>query len=229
MSAAILTLKDLTVGYDGVRLCSGIDLTIREGDYVSVLGPSGCGKSALAETILGIIPPVAGEVIFENGTTRRDIGCLPQTADFRGESSVRNVVLSGCLGRMRHIMVGRAEKERAAAWLERLGIADLVRRRFGELSGGQRQRALLARALCGASRLLILDDPMRGLDVPAREALYDEIARIREEEGIAMLIIDSEAVDGTVLHMSDRVLFCGPVEEYARSVPGQLYFAGRVL
>ena len=229
MSAPILTCRALTVGYDGVRLCSGIDFTLHEGEYLSVIGPVGCGKSALVATGLGIIPPIEGEVGYENGLTRTEIGCLPQQNDVRGSVSVRDLVLSGCLGHMRHIMVGRAEKALAADAMERLGISDLARRRFGDLSGGQKQRALLARALCGARRLLILDDPMRGLDPFARDALFAEIARIRDEEGVAMILVDNEAVDGTVLHMSDTVRFCGPVEEYARSGPGRLYFAGRVL
>ena len=229
MTPPILTLNNLTVGYDGIPLCSGISLTLHEGEYLSVVGASGSGKSTLLATILGIEPPVAGEVVYENGFMRADIGCLPQENDIRGSTSVKGLVLSGCLGQMRHIMVGRAEKERAMAALEQLGIADLAGRRFGDLSGGQRQRVLLARAICGARKLLILDDPMRGLDTVAGASLYDEIARIREEEGVAMIIVDSEAVDGTVLHLSDTVLFCGPVEDYIRSLPGQLYFAGRAL
>jgi zinc transport system ATP-binding protein len=225
----ILTCRDLSVGYGEAVLCSGISLTIREGEYVSLVGPRGSGKSALIATMLGALEPMAGEVIFENGLRREQIGCMPQDSEIRGTATVRDTVLAGCLGQMRHLFVGRAERRMAMEQLERLGVADLEKRRIGELSGGQRQRVFLARALCGKKRLLLLDEPLKGLDVAARDELFSEIARIREEDGCAVVMVDSEAIDGTVLHISDTVRFCGPVEEYARSLPGQLTFSGHIL
>ena len=225
----ILRAEGLTVGYGDVRLCADIHFSIREGEYVSVVGPRGCGKSALVAAILGIERPLAGTLTYEDGLKRSDIGCLPQENEQFGQVKVKDLVLSGCLGRMKHILIGRAEKELAARQMERLGIAGLASRRFGELSGGQKQRVLLCRALCGARRLLLLDTPMRGLDAVARDDFFSEIERLREEAALAIVMVDHEALDGTVLHLSDRQLFFGPVEDYIKSVPGQLYFAGRVL
>ncbi len=230
----ILTCRGLGVGYGEAVICGGISLSIREGEYVSVVGARGCGKSAFIGTLLGALEPMEGELIYENGLKRAEIGCMPQLSDISCSPTVRDTVMAGCLGQMRHLFVGRAERAMVAEQLERLGIADLEKRRIGELSGGQRQRVFLARALCGKKKLLLLDEPLKGLDWSARDSLFAEIARIREEEGCAVVIADGEAVDGTVLHLSGEnrdngVLFFGPVEEYVRSVPGQLYFAGHIL
>jgi len=229
MSNALLTCKNLTVGYDGCRLCEGINFTIHEGEYVCVIGPSGIGKSALVATIMGIIKPTDGEVIYENGLTVKDIGCLPQEQFFHTEVRVLDVVMEGCLNHIKGLFVGKKAKEIALKNLTRLGVEGLAKRRFGELSGGQKQRVLLARALCGAGKLLVLDEPMHGLDAVARDELFREIIRLNYEDGIAVLIVDHEAIDGTVLHLSDRQLYCGTVESYVNTIPGQFYFSGRII
>ena len=228
MNEPILTCRALTVGYESCRLCEGIDFTLHAGEYLCVIGPEGIGKSALVATIMGIERPIEGEVRFENGLTRAEIGCMPQEFTLNGRSTVRELVISGCLSGKRGLFVGKAEQERAMENLERLGVAELAKRRIGELSGGQRQRVLLARALCAAKKLLILDEPMHGLDAMAKDGMFDVIAEV-SRAGIAVMIVDSEALDGTVLHLSERQLFWGPVEEYIRSVPGQFTFAGRIL
>ena len=225
----ILACRNLAVGYDGVRMCEGINFAVHEGEYICVVGHSGIGKSALVNTILGITPPICGQVEYLGGLTRADIGCMPQHQDIRGTSLVWDVVLSGCLGKMKGLFVGRKERKLVAEKLEKLRIADLAKRRFGDLSGGQRQKVLLARALCAAKRLLILDEPMHGLDVVAKDEIFNEVSRINREDGIAVIIIDSEALDGTVLHLSDRQLYCGDAAEYVKSVPGKFYFAGRII
>lgn len=229
MSKALLTCKNLTVGYDGCRLCEDINFTIHEGEYVCVVGPSGIGKSALVATLMGILKPADGEVVYENGLTVREIGCLPQEQQFRTEVRVLDVVMEGGLNHIKGLFVGRKVKELALQNLTRLGVEDLAKRRFGELSGGQKQRVLLARALCGAGKMLILDEPMHGLDAVARDELFSEIIRLNQEDGMAVLIVDHEAIDGTVLHLSDRQLYCGPVENYVNTIPGQFYFSGRII
>lgn len=228
MPERILSCRNLTVGYENVSLCANIDFTLHAGEYMSIIGPSGVGKSALASTILGIQKPIAGEVVYENGLMRDEIGCLPQEQVIRGEVSVREIVLEGCLRHTKKWFVGKTEKELAMHNLERVGMADFAKRKFGVLSGGQKQRVLLARALCAAKKLLILDEPMHGLDIAAKDEMFAEIVKIYES-GVAVMIIDSSAVDGTVLHLSDRQLFCGDVTDYIKSVPGQFYFMGRIV
>lgn len=225
----LLSVRDVTVGWGDVRLCSGISFDLHAGEYLSIVGPAGCGKSALLAAILGVEPVKAGVIRYEGGMRRADIGCLPQENDLRGTATVREVVLGGVVGHTRRLWIGKAEKELAADAMERMGLTALEKRRFGDLSGGQRQKTLLARALCGAKRLLLLDEPMKGLDARAKDEMFDEIARIRDEGRVTVVIVDRDAVDGTVLHLSDEMRFCGPVEEYADSALGRLYFAGRTL
>lgn len=230
MAKELLRVNGVTVYTDeGVRLCSDISFSLSEGEYMCIVGPGGCGKSLLTDMILGIRKPLTGEIVYENGLTRADIGCMPQSADYMGQSLVRDIVIGGCLVNMNRLFVGRREKETAMANLERLGVADLAKRRFGDLSGGQKQRVLLARAMCSAKKLLILDDPMHGLDIVAKDELFAHIVEINRDDGIAVVMIDHDALDGTVLHLSDRMLYCGPVEEYASSVAGKFYFAGRII
>ena len=228
---ALITCRSLSIGYGPGEnvLCAGISLTVGEGDYLAVVGAGGSGKSAFLATLQGALPPMAGELIYENGLRREEIGLMAQTNELRGSATVADTVLAGCLGLTRHFFIGRTERNMAMEQMERLGIAHLAKRKIGELSGGQRQRVYLARALCGKKRLLLLDEPLKGLDAGARDDLFSEIARIREEDGCAVVMADAEAVDGTVLHLSDSVLFYGPVEDYIRSVPGQLYFAGHIM
>ncbi len=231
MREEILTCRNLTVGYGDGRTCSGIDFTMYTGDLFCVVGQSGIGKSALIYTILGMEKPIFGELSYGN-MVRGEIGCLPQRNDILGTASVRDVVLAGCLGTMKHFFVGKTEKIAAENAMERLGISELSKRRFGELSGGQKQKVLLAKALCGKKKLLILDEPVLGLDAIATAEFYAELDRIHSEENVSILLVDADAVqtfDCTVLHLSDRQLYLGSREEYFRTVPGQYYLMGRIV
>lgn len=229
MEKEILACRSLSIGYDGAALCSGIDFTLGEGEYMCVVGHSGMGKTCFALTLMGLVKPVAGEVEYLNSLKRGEIGYVPQSDEIHGPLSVRDVVLSGCLGGMRSFFVTRREKNLATEAMERLGVTHLAKKRYAELSGGQKQRVLLARAMCGKKRLLILDEPMHGLDAVAKDEMFDEIDKIHRIEKTAVILIDHEALDGTVLHLSDTQLYCGNVEDYIKSVPGQFYFAGRII
>jgi len=231
MGEEILQCSNLTVGYDGRGLCSGLQFSVCTGDYICVLGQSGVGKSSLAATLMGVEKPVAGEIRFSGGLTVQKIGCLPQDPVFQSDATVWETVLRGCLHRTRRIFVGRREKEIAMENLERLGIASLAKRRFGELSGGGHRRVLLARALCAAEKLLILDEPAYGLDVMSRAELYRQIGEINRDKGLAILVIGTDGMQDAakVLHMGEKQLFFGTREEYAASLPGKYFAAGRIM
>lgn len=230
MTDTILTCRNLSVGYENGHGCRGIHFTLHDGDYLCVVGQEGCGKSALMGAILGIEKPLAGEIVLENGLTTRQIGCLPQNAVIQTASTVWEIVMQGCLQRTRHIFVGKQEKALAQATLERLGIASIAKRKYTELSGGGHRRVLLARALCAAQRLLILDEPAYGLDVLGKAEMQRHIAQINRE-GLAVMVIGSDGMaDAThVLYLGDEQIFFGTKAEYAESVPGKMYAAGRIL
>ncbi len=225
VTETLLTCQDLALGWNGIPLCGGIEFTLGTGAYMTVISADDRIKKALFETILGLQPPMEGQVLFEKGFSRKDMGYLPKEQMVRGNATARQIVLEGGLYQSGKWFVGKAEKELAMYNLERVGLADLAKRPFRELSGGQRQRVLLARTLCGAKKLLLLDDPMQGLDANAQDELFSRIVEIHQN-GLAVMIAEPKAVDGTVLHLSDRQLFCGPVENYANSECGRAYYMG---
>lgn len=202
---ALLTCKNLNVGYDGKIVASNINFSIEKGTYLCVIGENGSGKSTLMKTILGLIPPSSGEITFSDSFSRKQIGYLPQQNAIQRTfpASVREIVLSGCLNHMHFPYFYRKEdKERAAFNIARLGITHLASKCYRELSGGQQQRVLLARALCSASSMLLLDEPATGLDPDATESMY-EIVRKLNQEGMAIMMIshDLEQVDKYASHI----------------------------
>ena len=171
---AYLTCADLAVGYEGHAVCAGISFEVATGDLPCVIGENGAGKSTLMRTLLGLLPPVAGVVSFGDGMTAREVGYLPQQGNVQRDfpASAGEIALSGRLSRLGKRFFYNAEDRRIAAdALERVGAAHLRDRAFSKLSGGQQQRVLLARALCAAARLIVLDEPTTGLDPEATRSL----------------------------------------------------------
>ena len=163
---ALITCRDLTLSYDGNVVISQLSFQVNWGLFVH-RGENGCGKSTLLKAMLSLKSPDGGEIVFQEGLRRGDIGYLPQQTEAQKDfpANVWEVVLSGCLNsRGLRPFYSKADRARARANMEKLGIADLSRACFRELSGGQQRRVLLARALCAAKRLLLLDEPFAGLD-----------------------------------------------------------------
>ncbi len=218
----LISCKNLSVGYEGRRIVSGIDFTVCEGDYLCVLGPNGAGKTTLMKTLLSLIPPVSGKVCFGEGFSSKQIGYLPQQSLVQRDfpASVREIVLSGCSGRMGfRIFYGKEEKKRADSAMAALGITSLKNRCYRELSGGQQQRVLIARALCATEKLILLDEPASGLDPRATDELYKTLANLNREKGTAIIMIshDVEAAKryaSHILFIGDNPFF-GSASEYA--------------
>lgn len=190
--------KNLTLGYNGQAVCKGIDITVSGGDYLCVVGDNGSGKSTLTRALLGLVTPMEGELIFE-GVDRRDIGYLPQrtegAADF--PATVEEVVRSGCVGHRKFgLFMNKEQKKRVERNMHCMKIAELSRRPFSALSGGQQQRALLARALCSAESVLVLDEPTASLDPKAAEDTYRAIEHLNRDHGITIIMVthDMDAV-----------------------------------
>ena len=229
---AYLTVQNLSVGYDGHPVAEGISFTVSAGDYLCVVGENGSGKSTLMKTLLRLQEPLSGQIMPGDGLQRNEIGYLPQKTAVQRDfpASVREIVRSGCQGRCGlRPFYNREEKALAEEAMERMGIAALAERCFRELSGGQQQRVLLARALCATRKLLLLDEPVAGLDPKATAELYELIASLNRE-GVAILMVshDLAAVDyaSHILHIGDR-LFFGTREAYLESGAGDAWLAQR--
>ena len=217
----LLRCSGLSLGYGGRAVATGVNLSVGPGDGVCVVGENGTGKSTLLRTLLGLQPPLAGEIRFAPDLRPGDVGYLPQQdpAERDFPATAREVVLSGCQARRGfRPFFRRAERRMAADAMARLGADAFARRPYRELSGGQRQRVLLARALCAGRRLLVLDEPVTGLDPDAAAELYRVLAALRRE-GVAVLSATHDLPDGVadatrVLEL-DAVPFFGTREEWA--------------
>ncbi len=186
-----ITCSDLAVGYNAVALQSDINFTIASGAYVCIVGENGVGKSTFMKTLLGLLPPIRGQVLWGNGTQPLDIGYLPQQTQAQKDfpASVYEVVLSGCISKMGlRPFYSKNEKKYARETLEKLHISHLSKRSYNELSGGQQQRVLLARALCATSTALLLDEPTAGLDSATTQDFYKLIQTLHGD-GITVLMI----------------------------------------
>lgn len=194
-----MTIKciDLDIGYDGKAVVSGLNLKINDGDYLCIVGENGSGKTTLMKTLLGLIPLLGGSI---QGLNKNDIGYLPQISDIQKDfpATVEEVVLSGT----KKLFYRKKEKDLMRFNLERLNIANLSKCKFSELSGGQRQRVLLARALCASKKILLLDEPVSGLDPKATAMMYEIINKLNKEDGMTIIMI-SHDLNGSLKYASN--------------------------
>ena len=227
---ALLTCRNLSVGYPGRIVSENLNFTVQSGDALCIVGENGAGKSTLIKTLLGLLSPLAGRIETGDGLMPQDIGYLPQQSRLQKDfpASTDEVVLSGCLNRSGwRPFYCENEKKRALGAMEKLGIADLRRRCYRELSGGQQQRVLLARALCAAGKILVLDEPVAGLDPHAAAEMYDIIGRLNGE-GLSIVMISHDTAAAVrfashILHMGRSPLFFGTAADYLASNVGQTW------
>ena len=221
-----LTCQNLAVGYEGRAVLENLNFSVCPGDYLCIVGENGSGKSTLMKTILGLQPPVRGKVLTGDGLRKNEIGYLPQQTPVQRDfpASVREIVLSGCQGRCGgRPFYSKGEKQLAQTAMERMQVAALAKRCYRTLSGGQQQRVLLARALCAAQNMLLLDEPVSGLDPKVTGEMYGLIQRLNREDGVTILMI-SHDITATltyashILHLGRRVFF-GTKADYLREFP----------
>ncbi|MCR4999676.1 MAG: ATP-binding cassette domain-containing protein [Lachnospiraceae bacterium] len=227
---AQLVCKDLALGYDGEVIQDKLNFEVAEGDYLCIVGENGSGKSTLMKTILGLTKPMGGEVLFDDGLTAKTIGYLPQQTVVQRDfpASVREIVLSGCQGRGQHRFFYSAEdKALAKKNMERMDIYDLRNRCYRELSGGQQQRVLLARALCATKKMLLLDEPVTGLDPKVASELYQLVEDINKKDHISVIMISHDIQAAVqyakhILHVGGRT-FYGTRDAYVNSALGRQF------
>ena len=260
---ALLSCRDLSLGYEGKPILEHIYFEVNIGDYLCIVGENGSGKSTLMKTILGLIRPLKGQVLTGDGLHQNEIGYLPQQTLVQRDfpASVYEIVLSGCQGRqgMRQREIGYlpqqtlvqrdfpasvyeivlsgcqgrqglrpfySKADKALAWqnIRRMELEPLARRCYRELSGGQQQRVLLARALCATRKLLLLDEPVAGLDPKVTTEMYQLIADLNRKDGITVVMISHDLESALryadhILHIGSRIYY-GPVEGYLSSETG---------
>ncbi|MBQ7595980.1 MAG: ABC transporter ATP-binding protein [Clostridia bacterium] len=229
-----ITCTDLSLGYDGKTILSGLNFSVEKGDYLCIVGENGSGKSTLMKTLLSLQPPIGGKIEFSDGLEKDKIGYLPQQTVVQRDfpASVWEIVLSGCQGRCGlRPFYNKEEKQIASDAIELMGITEFKKRCYRELSGGQQQRVLLARALCATQQILLLDEPVSGLDPKVTNEMYSLIDKLNKKDGITVIMISHDISAALlyadkILHIGENVFF-GTKEEYLSSPVGKMFIQAK--
>lgn len=226
---ALLRAENLSLGYDSNVIVKDLNFTVNSGDYLCIVGENGSGKTTLMKTLLHLNSPLGGKIVTGDGLKPNEIGYLPQQTVVQKDfpASVREIVLSGCQSRQGfRPFYNKEEKELAQSNMKRMHISELASRCYRELSGGQQQRVLLARALCATQKILLLDEPVSGLDPRVTGEMYELISGLNRD-GITIIMIshDIEAAvryASHILHIGGKGFF-GTKEEYLESDTGKYF------
>lgn len=212
---AQIIVEDLAVGHEGKTVVDNLNFSVNHGDYICIVGENGSGKSTLTKTLVGLLSQLKGSISFSDDINRNQIGYLPQQTEVQKDfpASVEEVVLSGCqAGCGFRPFYSRSDKEKAKNNMEKLGIGDLAKKSFRELSGGQQQRVLLARALCATQKILILDEPVTGLDPEVTENMY-QMLKALNKGGITIIMVSHDINSAMkysthILHVGKNTYYC---------------------
>lgn len=226
----LLTCTDLTLGYNANPILKNLNFHVTKGDYLCILGENGSGKTTLMKAILGLHAPMSGKITFGDQLKATQIGYLPQQTTMQKDfpASVKEIVLSGCQGRcgMRPFYNAK-EKQLAKDAMSRMSITTFQHCSYRKLSGGQQQRVLLARALCATQTMLLLDEPVSGLDPKVSAEMYQLIHQLNKD-GITIIMISHDIFSAlkyatTVLHIEKETVFFGLKDNYLQSRQGTQY------
>lgn len=231
---SLILCKDASFAYEGKVVISNLNFHVEKGDYLCIVGENGSGKSTLIKGLLRLKSQENGEITIGDGLKFNEIGYLPQQSIIQRDfpASVYEVVLSGCLNRIGlRPFYGKKEKLIANKNIERLKLGNIKERCYRELSGGQQQRVLLARALCATKKLLLLDEPVAGLDPLVTQELYGLIKQINEDMNITIIMVSHDIrsaiqYSSHILHLKNEQLFYGKTREYTKSNIGRSFLGG---
>ncbi len=223
----ILNCEHITVAYDDVVL-SDITFSVHRGEFLCIVGENGGGKTTLLKAILGLIPYDAGHISMQSGIS---VGYVPQKTALHKNfpATAMEVILSGC--RSRTPFYTKKDKALARRYAALLGIENPQKQCFYTLSGGQQQRVLLARALCAQNGILMLDEPITGLDPLVSTEFYTLLSRLCREENITVIMVSHDiraavSYADRILHLDKTVLFCGAALDYKNSALGKRFLGG---
>lgn len=230
----LISCKNLTMAYENNIALEDVTFNIEEGDYISIVGENGSGKSTLLKGLLKLQDPKSGAIEFHNGLKPTEIGYLPQQTVVQRDfpASVFEVVLSGCLNKKGlKPFYSLKDKKRALENIAKLGIEDIKNKCYRDLSGGQQQRVLLARALCATEKILLLDEPVTGLDPIVTLELYEMIKRLNRNDGVTIVMVSHDIASAVknsdkILHMDRGVRFFGSVSDYVKSDASNVFLGG---
>ena len=230
----LITCDHMDLGYENQDAVLDVTIQVDAGDYLCIVGENGSGKSTLIKGILGLLKPTGGTLTVAEELKKSGIGYLPQQTAAQRDfpAAVWEVVLSGCLKRRQNRpFYSAAERELAKLNMEKLGITDLKDQCYRELSGGQQQRVLIARALCATDKLLILDEPITGLDPAAIQDFYHLVERLNKKDGVAIVMVTHDLKNvlpyaSKILHLKQRTVFYGAPAEYEESPEGREFLGG---
>lgn len=214
--------NEVSLGYQGIPVSAPVSFQVKKGDYLCIVGENGSGKTTLMRTLLGLLPPLSGQIQWGDGLSGGSFGYLPQQPelDRAFPATVEEVVLSGIQGRgLSSLWIGKTKREHAIRCSDELGVTNLWKKSFATLSGGQQRRVLLARALCSADGILLLDEPTAGLDPAATEDLYAVVKKLNQTKGFTVLMITHDLAAArqyatSILHMGETPSFHADASEY---------------
>jgi len=248
---ALITCRNAAFAYEGNIVVKDLNFEVNNGDYLCIVGENGSGKTTLMKGLLGLIRPASGTIEMGEGLKSTEIGYLPQqhAAQKDFPASVYEIVLSGRLNSRSFLRSFEGENYVEIIWsllyclipfygltdrrvanqnMDKLGISSIKWKSFRELSGGQQQRVLLARALCATDKVLLLDEPVTGLDPLVTAELYQTIQTLRQELGITIIMISHDiraAVEycDQILHLQNEQVFFGATKEYKKTEIGKRF------
>lgn len=236
---AQISCENISIGYSNKEVQKEISFQVNAGEYLCIIGENGAGKSTLMKTMLGLQAPLSGKIVFGDGLKQTQIGYLPQQTEMQKDfpAIVSEIVISGCLARCGlRPFYNKDEKLLAEKACKKMQITELAQKSYRELSGGQQQRVLLARALCATQNLLLLDEPVTGLDPSASEKMYQTIEELNAADKITVIMISHDIPSAIkyashILYMGERVFF-GKTQKFLESefgsffAPAQTYKGG---
>lgn len=223
--------SNLSIGYEKNQIIDeNINFSIDEGDYLCIVGENGAGKSTLMKTLLHLIPALSGNIAYGDGLKKNEMGYLPQQTDVQRDfpCSCYEIVLSGFEGQkgIRPFFT-KIEKQIAIDNMQKMGIVGFKNRCYNELSGGQQQRVLLARALCATKKILLLDEPVAGLDPKVSSEMYQLIENLNKIDKVTIIMITHDVTvalnyANKILHVGHSIFF-GTRDEYKNTELGKSY------
>ena len=231
---SLITCRDVAFAYEGNTVVDGLNFEVQTGDYLCIVGENGSGKTTLMKGLLGLMRPKSGIIETGDGLKPTEIGYLPQQTSAQKDfpASVFEVVISGRLS-SRGIMPFYSRRDRKIALenMEKLGVLPLLKKSFRELSGGQQQRVLLSRALCATEKMLLMDEPVSGLDPLATLELYKSIQSLGRDIGITIVMISHDVRSAVeyashILHLQNKQIFFGTAEQYRQTDAGKRFLGG---